>query len=352
MNIALIEFNPFHDECLYAQLAFIKSKPGNKAFLVYNHNLRSRINYWDKLDDSLPISSNQWGLGYLRILKFLNKHKIDTVIFNSLHESQVSSLIRFSKKGKRRFYGIIHDLKNLEQKHTRVLQNNLSGHFLLNDYLLQRVETYAYSQNDFGVFYPIFFPEFDPVPINKTKDEIWVTIPGLLQEGRRDYRKLLASFARGELKENIRLIFLGSSTFVNGKKEKIREDFEQVDASNQCLFWDGFVDLATFTTYIRNSDYLLPLLHPGQENMRYFDKITGLFNLAFGYNKQLIMENVFSQFADFKSSAIFYSEQEDLISILNNLEKPDIGRNTYPEAKFEFANQADNYLNFLSRELN
>jgi hypothetical protein len=261
-------------------------------------------------------------------------------------------LLRFSLKGKRKYYGIIHDLKNLDNKHSRILEKNISRYFLLNDYLLNRVKDYRQTPNKFNVFYPIFFPHYQPVPIEKPANEIWITIPGLLEEGRRDYRKLLVSFAKSKLNENIRLNFLGKSTGKDGKKAKIREEFEQIDSTNQCFFWDGFVDLPTFTSHIRHSDYLLPLLHPGQENMRYFDKITGLFNLAFGYNKQLIMENVFAQFADFKSSAVFYSQEEDLITILNNLIKPDLNSTPYAEPKFKFENQAINYLSVFSRELN
>ena len=95
MNIALIEFNPFHDECLYSQVLFLRSQPEAKVFLVYNRNLKDRVDYWDQLEDQLAIGSNLWVLGYYKILRFLKRNKVDIVIFNSTHYPPVSNLLKW-----------------------------------------------------------------------------------------------------------------------------------------------------------------------------------------------------------------------------------------------------------------
>ena len=49
MNIVLIEFNSHHDECLYSQVAFLKSIPNVKLYLVCNYRLKDRIGYLEAL---------------------------------------------------------------------------------------------------------------------------------------------------------------------------------------------------------------------------------------------------------------------------------------------------------------
>ena len=223
----------------------------------------------------------------------------------------------------------------------------MNGYFVLNDYLVDRakkIETYG---DQICSFYPIYFPEQQSREITKADDEIWITIPGLMESFRRDYQTLLNSFSAGKLNKNIKLIFLGRSVFKKRRKSNIREQFEDADKNNQCLFWDSFVDKTTFNTYLNYTDYLLPLIHHDHKSSnRFDDKITGSFNLGFGYSKPFIMDRYFEQVDDFKRNAIFYNSDDDLVTVLNNLEKP-ISNNYYRQAKWDFEYQSKKYLEFI-----
>lgn len=346
MNVALIEFNPFHDECLYSQVLFLRSNDNAKIYLVYNRNLEDRIDYWDQIDGKLSISSNLWGIGYLRILRFLKKNNVDTVVFNSSHYSPVTRLMKFKSSSARKHFGLVHDLKDLRDKQTDILNKKMNGYFVLNDYLLDGIKQLDIEKSRITSFYPIYFPDCNCREVEKASDEIWITIPGLMESFRRDYQTLFDSFSSGALKENIKLIFLGRSIFKNGKSN-IREQLEEVDKNNQCLFWDSFVDKTTFHTYMINSDYLLPLIHTSHRSReRYKDKISGTFNLGFGYKKQFVMDEYFQQFEDFRENAIFYNPDDDLVTLLNQLEKPKLEM-FYQHKKWEVEYQAERYLTFI-----
>lgn len=351
MNIALIEFNRFHDECLYSQLSFIKTRPHTKVFLIYNHNLEDRLGFWHQLDGSLSISSNQWVVGHLRILNFLNKNNIDRVIFNSLHYKQISTLLMFSSSKKRKHFGLVHDLKDLKSKQTKVISNKINGYFVLNDYLLENVGKYGIDKAKFQSFYPIFFEETETKPLKKGDGEIWIVIPGLLQPSRRDYKRLVKSIHNQELNTNIKIIFLGSSLVQFEESAASRKDLEEIDSQKQFVFWDDFVDNETFHSYLLRADYLLPLIHnQGTSGSRYREKITGLFNLAFGYGKRLVMEEFFREFDDFRTTAVFYTQEDDLVTVLNNLGKPKKDQAVYSNEKFKLENQAAQYLGFIENQ--
>lgn len=351
MNIALIEFNKFHDECLFSQLSFIRTRPQTKVFLIYNHNLKRRIGFWDQLDGSLSVSSNQWVVGHLRILNFLNKNNVDTVIFNSLHYKQISAFLNFSSSKKRKHFGIVHDLKDLESKQTKMILEKISGYFVLNDYLLENVNRYGIEKAKFQSFYPIYFEELVTKTLIKDEEEIWVAIPGLLESSRRDYKRLVDSIRSQGLSTNIKILFLGSSLPHFEESVVIRKDLEELDSHKQFVFWDDFVDNDTFQSYLLKSDYLLPLIHnQSASGSRYREKITGLFNLAFGYGIRLVLDNFFREFEDFRSTAVFYSQEDDLVNVLNHLDKPKLTQKVYSDDKFRLGNQAKKYLRFIEEQ--
>lgn len=347
MNIALIEFNPFHDECLYSQVLFLRSLPQTNIYLVYNRNLRDRIDYWEQLSGHLPIGSNQWFIGYIKILRFLKRNKIDIIIFNSTHYPSVSNLLKFGTAAGTKYYGLIHDLDDLIEKQTDELRNKMNGYFVLNDYLLTRAENIDLFGAQIASFYPIYFPERQCREIDKKEDEIWITIPGMMESFRRDYQSLLNSFSSGNLKKNIKLIFLGRSVFKKGHKVNLRKQFEEIDQNNQCVFWDEFVDKTTFNTYLRYTDYLLPLIHPDHEaGNRFTNKISGSYNLGFGYSIPFLMDHHFNEIEDFNNNAVFYNSEDDLVTELNKLEKPNRNK-VYQQAKWDFEFQSKKYLEFL-----
>lgn len=50
MHVAFVEFNSHHDECLYSQIAFVKSQPNAKVTMVCNKRLVGRMSFLDMVD--------------------------------------------------------------------------------------------------------------------------------------------------------------------------------------------------------------------------------------------------------------------------------------------------------------
>lgn len=347
MNVAIIEFNNFHDECIYSQVAYVKSKVANKVFLICNYHLKNRIDYWDRIDDALFIRSNQWGIGYLKILNFLRKNNVSQCVFNSVHHPSVLNLLLFASR-KRKYFGLMHDRSNFTSKLIKRLNNYMSGYFVLNDYLLEGLDEYHKSAVPVDSLYTIYYQQYKMLNVKKAKNEIWVLIPGKMQNFRRDYQTLLNSFIKGGLNPNVKLIFLGQSIFHRDHGQGVREDFEQHDKNNNCKFWDSFIDKDTFHTYMSLGDYLLPLIHTNhQTQIEYQNKISGTFNLAFGYNKTMVLDEFFSRFDDFKSNAVFYNTSDDLVSVLNSLQVS-MEPKTNEATNWSFGDLANKYLAFIA----
>lgn len=222
------------------------------------------------------------------------------------------------------------------------------GYFFLNDYLLDGIDNCLPVKKNCSSYYPIFFQKHKSIPLDKQKDEIWVTIPGRMQKSRRDYDTLLNSFKSGKLNKNVKLLFLGQSIFVKDHGQDIRKEFEKYDSNHSCIFWDKFIEKDVFQSYMENSDFILPLIHSNHVSIEeYKNKISGSFNLAFGYNIPLIMDHFFSQFEDFKKTSLFYHPDEDIVRVLNNL-KPQNKENVYHHEKWSFEFQCKKFISFLN----
>ncbi|NJB82896.1 hypothetical protein [Wenyingzhuangia aestuarii] len=339
MNIVLVEFNAHHDECIFSQVAFLKTLPNLKLYLISNYRLKGRIAYLDEFKETLFVRSNQWGIGHLKVLQFLNKNKIDKVIFNTVPNKSAHNLLKVCSKKKREYYGVLHNLKDL--KNTKYLHTykTINGFYLLNDYLLDNTKTNNLLKAKFGSFYPIFFKECSEVKLKKGKDEIWVTIPGKMELKRRNYIQLFEFFKAGNLNKNIKLIFLGKSD------PNLSKEFKKYDLNNNCMFWDGFIDNNLFHSYLQKSDYILPIIHNKHIlSNAYQYKISGSFNLAFSYHVPMILDSFFNQFDDFKTTALFYKKEDNLIAVLNKLEKPICKFNN---EKWSFEFQQNKFVNLL-----
>ena len=341
MNIVLIEFNSHHDECLYSQVAFLKSIPNVKLYLVCNYRLKDRIGYLEAFNETLFVRSNQWGVGHLRILSFFKANTINKVIFNTIGNKSVANLLQICSKNKRDYFGVLHNLTQLKKPLFTFRYSKVTSLYVLNDYLLEATERYTPTHAKFESFYPIYFHKHNQVDVVKAKDEIWITIAGKMEKGRRDYLRLLESYKRERLKNTIKLIFLGRCD------PDIRSEFESFNTNNNCVFWNGYVTNDVFHSYLQKTDYLLPLIHGNHDTAKaYRDKISGSFNLAFSYHIPMIMDSFFYEFEDFKTTALFYTPKDDLIQILNDVTRP---VNKYTSNKWTFEFQRDRFISFLSR---
>ena len=342
MKVALIEFDDSpHDVNLYSQIRFLRSIPGTYISLIISEALRERIVYSDLVDDIHFVEKKMKLFGLLRLRSYLLAERFDKAIFNTAHGNLVRILVALPFPRVIEFIGISHyPDKFIGSSTQKLISRRVKKYFLLNDYLLQN---HSYQPKlDIRSIYFIYYPELPKITVNKSKDDIWICIPGSVEFSRRDYLGLLKAIGNHELDKRIKFILLGNS--IQRKEDGIilKEMITEVGLNDHFKLWDNFIGLEEFYSYINESDFIMPLIHFNHESFElYRNQISGAFNLAFGFRLTLLMDISFDQYDDFKDNSIFY-KQENMFEIINNLKITD-NQNKYKDDKWEFSYQANKY---------
>jgi len=356
LKAALIEIDGSHDECLYSQLLFLK-QGGYRTTLICNEKLRGQVAEFnvahEKLFFKLDGQSKWQELKDLwRIRQYLVRNNITTVIFNSAHAHRVEYLVQMLFPRRFRFAGTIHGINKLKGSFTqKMISRRVKQYFVLNDYLLGNLAHLPTKGLEFRSFYPIFFPQFANKPvIEKPANEYWIAIPGQVEYKRRDYETLVRAFAKLDNKAGYKFLLLGKSEHKHGNGPELRSLIEKLGVTEYFVFWNDFLDNATFHAYLEQCDVMMPLIHPGNDGFRKYliYQITGMYNLAFAYKKPMLMLEDFNPYEDFKENAVFYS-LENLPEVLQHAAEKiaAIRPQMYKHPKWSFDWQAENYLDFI-----
>lgn len=351
-KIALVEMGGSHDECLYAQVRYLKSA-GHHVELICNSSLKSNVDYFDGLDRvhfiELRKGLTQW-VDLVRIRKILVRGKFDRIVFNTAQGNVPKNLflLPLSKKALR--FGVIHNLRKFSNSVSqRAITRNLNAYFVLNDYLLDRVPPEIQKTVKLHALYTVFYPSYPVLEVPKPANEIWICIPGQVERNRRDYDGLFDSIERFGVNKNVKFILLGRCEHLDGDGEYIKHKISQLDVSEQFMLWDSFIETELFYSILQLSDYVMPLIHPEHESFSLYEyQISGAFNLAFGFKKPLLMDESFAEFEDFKTNAIHYAVPT-MMEQINRLEIPDAAQ-FYQEEKWEFEFQKRGFLKVLGVE--
>ncbi|MDC8003432.1 hypothetical protein POV27_05180 [Aureisphaera galaxeae] len=339
-KVALIEAGAFHDECLHSQIQYLKESA--QVTLFCHPKLESRVKdlpdvhkivYFDLSSKMKKYQS--WFSTWRRIVK----GGFEVVIFNSA-ESNIIKLISFPFPKRIRLVGTLHNAHNLfEKAKQKKVTKKIDAYLTLNDFVAENVRAEKLTTKTVGSYYPIQFPEF-PGSLKKPEGEVWVTVPGVISLDKRDY----SVFKEWKIPDHVKVIFLGRPE--NEEAKAFVKEAKQYPSANQFLFFDSFVSNELFHDYIRNSDYIMPLIHPNNAFFSRFRKykISGSYNLAFGYRIPLLMEQSFNDIADFKENAVFYDYDhiENLFDTISKTQKK-----YYQHPKWDFEFQKENYLRLI-----
>ena len=341
IKIAIIEAGDFHDECLHSQIQFLK-RDDIEVTLFCNSKLKERINDLPDVKEIVYLDLSgkiKKYKSWYQTWRHIVKNRFSKVIFNSA-ESNIYKLIRFPFPKSIELIGVIHNAHNLQNKpKQKFISKRLHKYLTLNDFVTENIQKEKLTHLKVNSFYPIFFPSFESSLI-KPSEKIWITVPGVIDLNKRDYR----SFKDLKIPKEVKIIFLGRASTSEGKQ--FIEDARSYPSADQFVFFNSFIPNALFYDYIKQSDYILPLIHPGNDFFERFlkYKITGTYNLAFGYKKTLLVERSFSEIEDFKENAIFY-DHNNMQEIFQKIKNPK--KNTYQHPKWDFDIQKENYLNFI-----
>ena len=345
MNVALIEFENSHDECLYTQVAFL-SKANHKVFLCCTNTLYERVKHFDGVEQFICRDFNQFKFfAFRKFAKELHALNIDLVIFNTASGDKVAKFLFFSCFYKFRYAGLIHNVNKLNTSNTqKIISRKIKKYFVLNDYIDVTNDKVACS-----AFYPIFFPPIKIMPIEKPENEIWLCIPGQLEYKRRAYEALFSTIAQYGLPKNIRLLFLGRCMHSEGNGAEAKQTIADLGIDKQCLLFDNFVSLDVFYAYMQASDYIFPLIHPEESETKGYGsyKVSGAFNAAFGFKKILICDEYYARYKDFEDSSIFYDPKK-LYEIFEKIALTIDENLFYKNPFWNFETHQQKFLSFLN----
>ena len=348
MRIGIVEISESHEECIYTQLKFL-TDAGHVVDLILNPCLKNQVTPYKSLSNSieyiLPVKN---GMGkklkqQYKLSKLLNSY--DLVIYNTASSSKlirnVSLLSAFSKVPT---VGLLHNTLRLQSSFTqKLISIKIKKYFVLSDFLANT----AIKKKGIVVssFYPIFFQETQN-SITKPKDTIWISIPGRIDLGRRDYKSLFDSLNKIESLERIQFLILGKLNKQSKEGGLLWNLITESGFQDNFIWFDNFIPNKDYHGYLKASDYIMPLLKNDVNYLKH--KISGSFNLAFAYKKPLISKAFFKTIPDLNKNSFFY-ENNTLSSFLQALDSGDlIAKQSYNDAKWSYEYQKEKYLNFLN----
>jgi glycosyltransferase involved in cell wall biosynthesis len=349
MKTAIIEIGGSHDECLYSQLLFLK-KAHHDVDLYCSQNLYEQVKKFDIADNIFFLDIQKGFLNKLKNNIFLWKkiriEAYEKVIFNTAQGNSLRDLMLFPFSKKVEFIGLIHNANKLLNSFSqKLISRKIKKYFVLNDYLLPVQKEVNHIK--ISSFYPIFFPNFEKVSIQKPDHEIWICIPGQIQQFRRNYKALIHSIDKEQIPNNINFILLGKCHESNDCQE-VKELIKEKGLENHFRLWTRFISNEEFHTFLSISDYIMPLVNVEKDKSSYLNyKISGSFNLAFAHKKPLIMDEIYENTTDFKENAIFYNWGNSN-AIFDKIQRNILDKPLYQNEKWSFTFQQKNYIDFLT----
>jgi hypothetical protein len=349
-NIALVELGGSHTECMHLQIKALK-EAGYNVFLICNSFL------FDEFPDKTVFTAcqlhqinhavtsqikNMW-----KVKTFLKKNKIDTVVFNTTEINIIRNLLvlpLFSKN----YIGIVHNGRYLEESTSyKIVSRKIKKFFVLSKTIKDNLKLKPEIKT--GVFYPVYYPEYREVNIPaKKNNEIWVTIPGAMSPDKKDLDLLLASIENNPLNKSIHIILLGAIS---------RELFpvlvsriSNLSKSTPITMFNSRIPNDVFHTCMKQSDLIMPLINPGYYSTY---RISGSYNLAYGYKVPFYVDNEMKNCADFKDIALFYDKSQNIAKQMNTLtenreEIKKCKENLLAHPVYNIKTQCSQYINLIT----
>ncbi len=348
-KVAILEIGGSHDECLLSQF-FAFKETGFETYFISSKVLWDRnMQLQNVVDHFIPLEMEKRAVKDFLKVKNLNrffvKENISIVVFNTAQGAHVRNFCLTASK-KVEFVGIIHTINKFKNSFTqKIIHRKIKKYLLLNDYLLSQIS--PLREITVQSFYPLRFPRFEK-EILKPENECWIIIIGGVEFRRKD---LLGSLElMKKMEDNVRYIFLGKSDQNHSDVIAFKEALYKYSLTNQVRLFDAFVDEQTYDAYLKQADFIWPMVHPETPSAdEYFkNQISGAMNVSFAYKiPMLVHESYAKQWPDLKYAFSYTIDgfQLDFQNALRNRKM--IIESMQSVEKFSAKYQEMNYLNFL-----
>lgn len=345
-SIALIEFGSSHDEVLYSQYRFIENYSDSKVHLFVSEALKPRLfNYPSEQVHFLPASPRF--RDFRKLHRLLAKLNVDRVVINTASGKRVRNFVFAKARVPYKYIGLLHHQRKLENSTTQSLISlKIRSYLFLSAYLAHQAKSLK-PYLRIGYFYAGFLPKWEiSEEMRKPQGEIWIVIPGQLEYKRRDYQALLNSLDPQKSPSNLRFIALGKSMHDHGDGADFKQQLNQKGLVPWFKTWDNFVPNEAFYSYLRQADFVLPLIHPNHAGGKLYAKqISGSWNMAMAFKIPLLLEENAPAFSEWQDAGFAY-DLAHLSSLWSQIEALR-SESFYQEEKWQIESQADQYLSFV-----
>ena len=317
MRVVLIELFNYHSECLFSQVSFWKDAKVDVT-LVVNKKLENIVNELNLGVDLITYDFKKIR-SLLKLRSFILKNKTDVVILNTIQGSTALkfSFLPFPKQIK--ILGILHDTSKLQTSlGQKIIATRFNRFYTLGKYV-QVIKAKREKYNT-TYFNPCYFSDYKIEDVNKG-DNTLITIPGSISFKRRSYDVMIELAKNRGLAENVKFVLLGNIKKEDGPQFLdiiVREGLE-----HRFIVFDQFIPGSLFYSYLSQSDYLLPLIHPETPAAKQYtkNKISGIFPLSQAFGKTMLCHRMFDAVEDFEYPKCFYNSVDECVSLITDSKK-------------------------------
>lgn len=346
-TIAIIELGDSHEECLLSTIWFLSET--YKVDLYINHVLWERTQDLHSYCQNVHTIKSKDGVvsivDSLKLAKTLQKTNYQRIFLNTA-QGRIKFLCLFSWFNRTKFIGLLHNLQKLKKGvGQRLISYKISQYLVLNDYLQEMAQ--SLTKVPVASYYPIFYPPQPTKPVEKPADQIWITVPGRVENKRRDYQQLIRIARHLKNHPRYRFIILGNiQATVDGKA--LEKQILEEGLSDQFITFSEFVTSPLVSSYMYATDILLPLITPRIADFdKYLSyKISGSWNMAFAFNKPLLIHPAFFAHADFRENAIKLEDSIEKDLLIEQIETC-LNKNSYHDQKWQISFQKKRFLNYF-----
>lgn len=358
LKMLYCEFGTAHNDSMFSFMSLVEEN--YEIHLLTNPLTAERvpqtINYKSKHIMEMEHRS-PWLVGFKAAL-IVRRLKPDVVFINTAQGNFVRAFILMLPIGTK-IRGVHHNaVKLLGSFSQSIISWRLKHYIVLADYIEINLKPLLKNGVTATTFYASYLempPQDYKLPtevLQRIENKTIVAIPGVVELNRRDYHALIAALKKVPPPENLMFLILGNSA--RGDGPWLRQQIQSLNLEKNFMFFEGFVPTNVVYACLQRSDALIPLMHPG---MDYFDdfskyKISGTYNLAYGFNIPMLMHNALHKTPYFNTISIGYETDQlgELLaslptkkSILDTLRK-----NIENDPRLNKENQKKTLLNYLT----
>lgn len=351
-KVIIAEFYSSHSEILYTVVEFFR-KSDYEVHLwlndvqIYNTDRTPNVilNYRRTNSHFSRISF------ILGLIRYVRKNQISKVFVNTADGLQVRNFCMVSMLFKYEVSGVLHISARLLNSVTqKIISAKIKKYFVLSHYILKNVE--SIPGITFGVFYPLVI-DYSMKNPKKSNPDFIISIPGEISPYRKSYFGLIEILKnnRDEIPNGLKFELLGTVRIEEGRA--VTDKIKEYGLSEYFIIYDEFIPNEKFYERCELADFVMPLVNPDVDNFENYLKyqIAGAFNIAYIFQKPLLMNKCFERIEDFTGISVYYTD-DNLIEVLRSImENRNISadcRDNYKKLKkFDFERQRSEFMELI-----